>query len=176
MRFIRSMVKLKPFQYRIKRIVPLLLIAALLASLCGCGKAPEKDAAPTATPIPAKTANPRLSEGFRRVFVKLGYQGTSLQFRSDVHLIEYFIVGIAFVLFFKAMGWKPWIGLIAAVAFGLFEEAIKILLPTRHFSSTDLLKNAIGAIIAYLIFFILSQIRKHHHLILCQNFAQNKAR
>ena len=34
------MVNLKPFQYRIKRIVPLLLIAALLASLCGCGKVP----------------------------------------------------------------------------------------------------------------------------------------
>ena len=44
-----------------------------------------------------------LSESFRRVFTRLGYQGTSQQFRSDVHLIEYFIVGIAFVLFFKAI-------------------------------------------------------------------------
>lgn len=101
-----------------------------------------------------------LSESFRQVFIKLGYQGSPLQFRSDVHLIEYFIVGIAIVLFFKAMGWKPWIGLIAACAFGLFEETMKIILPTRHFSSVDFLKDIIGAIIAYLIFFILSRFRK----------------
>ena len=101
-----------------------------------------------------------LSESFRQVFIKLGYQGSSLQFRSDIHLIEYFIVGITIVLFFKAMGWKLWIGLIAACAFGLFEETMKILLPTRHFSSTDLLKDIIGAIIAYLVFFVLSRIRK----------------
>ena len=44
-----------------------LLCAAAAVLLCGCGKAPEKEAAPTATPIPAKTANPRLSEGFRRL-------------------------------------------------------------------------------------------------------------
>lgn len=101
-----------------------------------------------------------LSESFRRIFIRLGYQGSPVQFRSDVHVIEYFIVGIAIVLFFKVMGWRLWIGLIVACAFGLFEETMKILLPTRHFSSTDLLKDIIGVLIAFLIFFLLNRIRK----------------
>ena len=86
---------------------------------------------------------------FREWFRKLGYQGTANQFRSDVHLIEYFIVGIATVVFCKAMGWKPWIGLVAACIFGLLDESIKILLPTREFSAVDLVKDFIGAGIAF---------------------------
>lgn len=90
-----------------------------------------------------------LSERFREWFRNLGYQGTANQFRSDVHLIEYFIVGIATVVFCKAMGWKPWIGLVAACIFGLLDESIKILLPTREFSAIDLVKDFIGAGIAF---------------------------
>ena len=40
-----------------------------------------------------------LSESFREWFRKIGYKGNANQFRSDVQLIEYFIVGIAAVLF-----------------------------------------------------------------------------
>jgi len=100
-----------------------------------------------------------LSERFREWFRKLGYQGTSNQFRSDVHLIEYFIVGIAAIFFCKAMGWKPWIGLLAACTFGLLDESIKILLPTREFSAIDLAKDFIGAGMAFGVIMLIRIIR-----------------
>ena len=90
-----------------------------------------------------------LSNSVRQWFMKLGYKGTSVQFRSDVHPIEYFIVGFAVILFCKTMGWKPWIGLIAACLFGLLEETVKIFLPTREFGPADVLKDFIGAGIAF---------------------------
>ena len=90
-----------------------------------------------------------LSNGVYKWFRKLGYNRTSGQFRSDVHLIEYFIVGFAVILFCRAMGWKPWIGLVAACLFGLLEETMKIFLPTREFGPADVLKDFIGVGIAF---------------------------
>ena len=92
-----------------------------------------------------------LSNRVRKIFKNLGYKGTNQQFRSDFHLIEYFIVGLASILFCRTMGWKIWVGAMLAVVVGLLEETLKIFLPTREFGKIDLIKDCIGALIAAVI-------------------------
>ena len=107
-----------------------------------------------------------LSNSVQQWFMKLGYKGTSSQFRSDVHLIEYFFVGLAVILFCKAMGWKPWIGLAAACVFGLLEETMKIFLPTREFGPADVLKDFLGAGIAFGVMMLHEMLKsKMSHLV-----------
>ncbi len=101
-----------------------------------------------------------LSNRVRRYFAQLGYQGNNQQFRSDFHLIEYFVVGIASILFCRAMGRKIWIGLIAACLFGILEETLKIFLPTREFGAVDLVKDCIGAFLAAVIVFSITSLKR----------------
>lgn len=91
---------------------------------------------------------------------KLGYSETHLQFRSDFHIIEYFIVGIVAIFFCTAMGWKPWTGFLAACLFGLLEETLKNFLPTREFSKVDVFKDFLGAALALLLILIISSVHK----------------
>ena len=53
------------------------------------------------------------------------------------------------------MGWKAWIGLAATCIFGLMDETLKIFLPTREFSPIDLLKDFVGAGIAFAIILLI---------------------
>ena len=92
-----------------------------------------------------------LSENVRKWFLKLGYRGTAKQFRSDFHLIEYFIVGLALMFYACAAHIRLWKALIAGCFIGLLEETLKIFLPTREFSATDWLKDCIGVAAAFLL-------------------------
>lgn len=85
-----------------------------------------------------------LSEAFREKAMLLGYKGDALQFRSDIHLVEYFIVGIAMAIFGIVMKYPIWIPGVMGCGFGLMDECIKILLPTREFSAVDLIKDCVG--------------------------------
>lgn len=89
-----------------------------------------------------------LSEAFRKQAVLLGYKGDSIRFRSDIHLIEYFIAGAAVAVFGIVMRYPVWIPGVLGCGFGLIDECIKILLPTREFSAVDLIKDCIGVWIA----------------------------
>ena len=92
---------------------------------------------------------------------RIGYTGTPQQIRSDIHLMIYFMVGLAAILFCKAMGWKLWIGLVAACIIGLLEETLKICLPTREFSWIDAVKDCIGAGIAFFIYSVTVHFQRH---------------
>ena len=83
-----------------------------------------------------------------KVRIWIGYKGNPVQFRSDVHLVEYFIVGVAAIVLAWTMGWRLWVGAIIACGFGLLDETIKIFLPTREFGVVDLIKDFIGIAIA----------------------------
>lgn len=100
-----------------------------------------------------------VSETFRGWATKLGYTRDALEFRSDIHLLEYFIVGFAAAIFSKTMEWGLWKAGIFGCCFGLFEETLKISLPTREFGSIDLVKDFIGVWIAVLIVWIFSNMK-----------------
>ena len=106
-----------------------------------------------------------LSNRVWQFFKYLGYKGTNHQFRSDFHLIEYFVVGLASILFCQAMGWKIWIGAAMAMMIGLLEETLKIFLPTREFGAADLVKDCIGVLIATVIVFTTDSVRRMVHKI-----------
>ena len=98
----------------------------------------------------------KLSEAVRHW---IGYKGDPLAFRSDVHLFEYFVVGLVCVVFAWAFGWKLWIGAAIAAGFGLLDEVIKIFLPTREFGAVDLVKDFIGVGVAFGIVSLIWMIR-----------------
>lgn len=102
-----------------------------------------------------------LSNRVWQVAQRIGYTGTPQQIRSDIHLVVYFIVSLAATFFCRAMGWKPWIGLIAACVIGLLEETLKIYLPTREFSWIDAVKDCIGAGIAFFLHFAVAHFQRH---------------
>ena len=97
-----------------------------------------------------------LSESVRKW---IGYQGSGAAFRSDVHLIEYFIVGLAVIGLARILGWKLWTGVLFACAFGLLDEGIKILLPTREFGMVDLVKDFFGVFAALGVWKLTDEIR-----------------
>lgn len=89
-----------------------------------------------------------LSEAFREKAMLIGYKGGSIRFRSDIHLVEYFIVGIAVAVFGIVMKYPVWIPGVMGCGFGLIDECIKILLPTREFDAVDLIKDCAGVWLA----------------------------
>lgn len=77
--------------------------------------------------------------------------------RTDAHLVEYFILGVALTVFVKVRGCKWWISLVIGCGIGLLDEMIKILLPGREFGGGDLVRDFIGVGIAVFCGCILSR-------------------
>lgn len=104
--------------------------------------------------------------------LRIGYTGDAKQFRSDVHIIEYFILGVFAVIFVKSINVKMWIGTVLTCVFGLLDETVKILLPTREFSYIDLMKDLLGAGIALALFWVLMCLvgNNYKSSIRCSNF------
>lgn len=71
---------------------------------------------------------------------KIGIETQSKQLRHIIHYAEYAILGLLFYLWLQS--WKAFP---MTVSTALLEEGIKILLPTREFDPTDLLRDIVGA-------------------------------
>ena len=90
----------------------------------------------------------RLSEGIRLWLEQFGIHSDFHSFRSNAHLVVYFIFGVVLSLYGREAGWKWWIIMIVGCGFGLFDEGLKIWLPTREFDVVDLMKDWIGIIVS----------------------------
>lgn len=83
----------------------------------------------------------KLSETFRLWFEKVGIQTDYHSFRSNAHIVAYFVLGVVLSLFGRERGWRWWI---VGCGFGLIDESVKVLLPTREFDVVDLIKDWVG--------------------------------
>ena len=97
-----------------------------------------------------------LSEAVRIWLGKIGVQIDYKSLRSNIHILEYFIVGLAACGFCR----RPWIGALIGCGIGVLDESIKVLLPGREFSYGDLIRDFIGIAIATVIVTVV-QIIKH---------------
>ncbi|MBQ6148393.1 MAG: hypothetical protein IJI83_02470 [Oscillospiraceae bacterium] len=70
-----------------------------------------------------------LSEAVRTWLGSLGIDVEYKSLRSNVHILEYFIVGLAMCGFCRSRGWRNRAGLIAGSGIGVVDEGIKVLLP-----------------------------------------------
>ncbi len=109
---------------------------------------------------PAETV--KLSETFRLWFEKIGIHSDFHSFRSNAHLVVYFVLGVALSLYGKEARWKWRKVLLLGMCYGLLDEGIKILLPTREFDWNDLLKDWVGVAIALLLVWLPNIKRSHH--------------
>lgn len=92
-----------------------------------------------------------LSEAVRMWLGKIGITVEYKSLRSNIHILEYFLVGLAVCGFCRSRGWKVWNGAAMGCVIGVIDEGIKVLLPGREFSTGDLIKDFIGVGIAMLI-------------------------
>lgn len=102
----------------------------------------------------------RLSETIRLQLEKIGFQSDFHSFRSNAHLPVYFFLGIVLGLFGRVCGWRWWIVAALGCGFGLLDEGIKVLLPTREFDIVDLVKDWIGICLGTAAVWMLTKGRK----------------
>lgn len=91
-----------------------------------------------------------LSESVRSWLLRHGFEMQSHDLRSNVHVLEYFVFGLAVLCFWKSRGCRISVCVIVCCMFGLFDESVKVLLPTREFDLIDLLKDWVGVFLATL--------------------------
>ena len=99
----------------------------------------------------------RLSESVRQWLEKYGIIAESHALRSNIHILEYFIVGLAVFAFGASRGWKVATSLLVCGAIALLDESIKVLLPTREFDVVDLIKDWVGVAVAMLVIWLLKR-------------------
>ena len=93
----------------------------------------------------------KLSEGLRMWLERFGLKSDFHSFRSNAHLVLYFLFGIVLCLYGRECGWNWWVILAAGCCVGLIDEGIKVLLPTREFDAIDLVKDWVGVAVAVLV-------------------------
>ena len=90
----------------------------------------------------------KLSEGLRLWLERFGLKSDFHSFRSNAHLVLYFLFGIVLCLYCRECGWSWWVILAVGCGIGLIDEGIKVLLPTREFDFVDLVKDWVGVAVA----------------------------
>ena len=103
----------------------------------------------------------KLSEGIRIWVEQFGIKTDFHSFRSNAHLVVYFVFGIVLSLFGREHGFKWWIVLLVGAGFGLIDESLKVLLPTREFEASDLIRNWIGVSMSILVTQIIQKIKRN---------------
>lgn len=95
-----------------------------------------------------------LSEAVRMWLEKIGIQVEYKSLRSNIHILEYFLVGLAVCGFCRSRGWRVWIGTVIGCGIGVVDESVKNLIQGREFEFGDLLRDFIGAGLATLVIFL----------------------
>lgn len=103
-----------------------------------------------------------LSKAVRSWLGRIGIDVEYKTLRSNVHILEYFIVGLALCGYCRSRGWKNWVGLIVGCGIGVVDECVKTLLPGREFSTGDLVRDFVGVAMAMLVIKIVVAITKKY--------------
>lgn len=93
----------------------------------------------------------KLSEGIRLWLEQFGIHSDFHSFRSNAHLVVYFVLGLVLSLYGREAGWHWYVVLAVGCGFGLLDEGMKIWLPTREFDVFDLMNDWIGVAVAMLV-------------------------
>lgn len=101
-----------------------------------------------------------LGESVRMWLGNIGIQVEYKSLRSNIHILEYFIVGLAVCGYCRSRGWKNWIGMIAGFGIGVVDECVKTLLPVREFSTGDLIRDWIGIVAAVAVMTVILRVRR----------------
>lgn len=96
-----------------------------------------------------------LSEAVRSWMGRIGIDVEYKSLRSNVHILEYFIVGLAVCGYCRSRGWKNWVRMIAGSGIGVVDECMKTLLPGREFSTGDMVRDWVGVAVAGLIMLLI---------------------
>lgn len=99
----------------------------------------------------------RLSESLRFWLEQFGFHSDFHSFRSNAHLVMFFVFGLILSLYGCECGWNWWVILLVGAGVGLVDESIKVLLPTREFDVIDLVKDWVGVAVAILVIWLIKR-------------------
>ena len=85
-----------------------------------------------------------LSEGVRLWLEQFGIHSDFHSFRSNAHLLAFFLLGLPLALYGRERGWKWWVIILIGCTIGILDEGIKEFLPTREFDVMDLMRDSAG--------------------------------
>ncbi len=101
-----------------------------------------------------------LSNSIRDWLYSIGINISGKQLRSNAHIVEYCLLGIALseygTISNKNFGWIITVGF----CLGLIDETIRFLIPTREFEFIDLMKDWAGVFIGAIIVFFIKSIKQ----------------
>ena len=101
-----------------------------------------------------------LSESVRLFLEQFGIHSDFHSFRSNAHLLVYFVLGVPLTLYGRERGWKWWVIILIGCAIGLLDEGIKEFLLTREFDVTDLIRDCVGVAVAVLVVLVICKFRR----------------
>lgn len=89
-----------------------------------------------------------LTQKAQGVLEQIGIKVEDKPIRHYVHYALYFVLGLAVCALCLTNNWKLSVGLLIGYGIGVIDEGIKVLLPTREFDVTDLMRDFIGVTVA----------------------------
>ena len=99
-----------------------------------------------------------LSEGLRLWLERFGFKSDFHSFRSNAHLVMFFMIGCLLGLFGRDINWTWKKTILIGFLLGFIDEGIKFFLPTREFDLNDLLRDWIGLAFSFVILIIKEQV------------------
>jgi len=79
--------------------------------------------------------------------------------RHYIHYVLYFLLGLAICALCLTKEWSLRMGLLVGCGIGVVDESLKVLLPTREFDVTDLMRDFIGVAVAVGIIVLIRRVR-----------------
>lgn len=95
---------------------------------------------------PAETKE--LTQKAQMLLEQIGVHVEEKPLRHYVHYALYLILGLAMCVLCLTKDWKLSVGMLIGCGIGVIDECIKVLLPTREFDVTDLMRDFVGVAVA----------------------------
>lgn len=95
----------------------------------------------------------------QKTLANIGVHIAEKPLRHYIHYVLYFILGFAVCGLCQVKGWRLWVGALVSCGIGLFDEGLKVLLPTREFDVTDLLRDFVGVAVAVGIVWMIGKVK-----------------
>lgn len=105
---------------------------------------------------PAETKE--LTQKAQRVLEQIGIHVEEKPLRHHVHYALYLILGLAMCVLCLKKDWKLSVGMLIGCGIGVIDEGIKVLLPTREFDVTDLMRDFVGVAVAMVLVVMISRL------------------
>lgn len=89
-----------------------------------------------------------LTQKAQGLLERIGLRIEEKPLRHYIHYVLYLLLGFAICSVCLTKGWKLRVGMLIGCGIGILDEGVKVLLSTREFDVTDLMRDFVGVLLA----------------------------